>query len=413
MLRENERESSMIADSKFQTRKLFLFAMIFVAVCVCVVGHDRALGWYSSKYTDSAHGSSAFGVKRQAGASSGGYAVGNCAHCHEQHASIGGSSHTAYTFELFAPNDPTSQTDNFCFECHKGVGSIQDGGITNYTYSKNFGGGTQTFTTIYDAFNPTSGASPSSHELSDVQNFAVNIHGGLGFTSNTNTCVVCHDVHTAQRNYPVVVDAALGGVNTAISRPRDYAERRTNLWGDEDAATSGYNERMVDYTDKYQAPYRVGKTTFEPDGSDSEPLGGWGSNLPNFINYCSGVCHDRSDVYSTERGRNLYAIDWTTSGDEHGRSHEDGGVGVTIAPYGNGSYNYVLSCTDCHEAHGSKNEWLLRTCVNGTDNISVPGPGQWLDFCTACHDVGQHTAPWDTTTDCYNNGICHHHRQFF
>jgi hypothetical protein len=43
----------------------------------------------------------------------------------------------------------------------------------------------------------------------------------------------------------------------------------------------------------------------------------------------------------------------------------------------------------------------------------VPGPGRWLDFCTACHEERQHTAPWDSTTDCYNNGICHQHGQYF
>jgi len=391
---------------KIQIGRLLISALVG-AVFVWVLDCTDALAWYRAKYTESAHGSSSIGVKRKTGTSTADYSIGNCAHCHEQHASIGGSSHSANAFGLFAPNNPTSQTDNFCFQCHKGVGSIQDGGITNYTYSKNFGGGTERFTTIYDAFNPTSGATPSSHDLFDVQDFAVNIHGGLGFTSNTNACVICHDVHTAQRNCPVTVNQALGGINTAIRRPGDYAERRANLWGDEDAATSGYNERMVDFTSKYQAPFfKGGSSRYEPANDETAD----GSNLPNFKNYCSGACHGRSDVYSTERGRNLYEIDWTTSGDKHGRNHADGSAGgVTIAPFEYSSYNYVLSCTDCHEPHGSENEWLLRTCVNGKDNITVPGPGQWFDFCTACHSLNQHTSPWGSTTDCYNNGICHYH----
>ena len=379
----------MTIDSSFQARKPLLIIFTLVGICVWVLNAQDVFGWHRAKYTKSAHGSSSFGVKRKSGTSTADYATGNCAHCHEQHASIGGSSHTAYAFGLFAPNDPTSQTDNFCFQCHKGVGSIQHGGITNYTYSKNFGGGTQTFTTIYDAFNPTSGATPSSHDLSDVQNFAVNIHRGLGFTSNTNACVVCHDVHTAQQNWPVIVNQTLGGVNTAIRRARDYAERRTNLWGDENQTTSGYKERMIDYTTRYQAPFYG--TPGDPVLGPFEPANDTtadGSNLPNFKDYCSGVCHGRSDVYSTERSRNLYEIDWGSSGDFHGRNHDDtpgGGFGYTIAPFNNEGKNYVLSCTDCHEPHGSENEWLLRTCVNGKDNISVPSSGKWWNFCTACH----------------------------
>jgi hypothetical protein len=96
-------------------------------------------------------------------------------------------------------------------------------------------------------------------------------------------------------------------------------------------------------------------------------------------------------------------------------AHEDSGMGVTTAPYGNSAFNYVLSCLDCHEPHGSENEWLLRTSVNGKDNISVPGPGRWMDFCTACHtDITVHYSPWDTTTNCYQpSGSCHRHDVLF
>jgi len=395
----------MVAHSRFQTRNLLPFIVLSVAVLVWLIGHDRALGWYGSKYTDSAHGSNAFGVKRRAGTPTSGYAQGNCAHCHEQHASVGGMSHTAYPFALFAENNPSDQTDNFCFECHKNLGSVQEGGITNYTYSKNFGGGSPTFTTIYDAFNPTSGDTPSSHNLSDIQTFAVG--RGIGFTNDTNACVVCHDVHTAQRNYPVSVNQTLGGVNTAIRRPADYEDMRNNLWGDEDAGTSGFNERMIDYTNRYQAPYykNGSPNRYEPANDETAD----GSNLPNFKAFCLGACHGSHGLYSTERGRNLRRIYWSSEGDMHGNAYQGGTVGVSIAPYEDGNFNYVLSCTDCHEPHGSKNEWLLRTCVNGKDDINVPGPGQWLDFCTACHDVGEHGGTWGPTTDCYNNGICHQH----
>ncbi len=65
-----------------------------------------------------------------------------------------------------------------------------------------------------------------------------------------------------------------------------------------------------------------------------------------------------------------------------------------MAPYEDPdeNYNYVLSCTDCHESHGSPNEWLLRTSVNGKDNITTDRwEGDWWDFCTACHVLTQGT----------------------
>ncbi len=578
-----------------------------------IIGDNNTYGYYLD-----AHGSETYGVKRQ-----GVYVRGECLHCHD----VSQSGHGGL---LFADLNPGSQTDNFCFQCHKGSGSVQGGGITNYTYSKNFGGGTQTFTTIYDAFNPTTGATPSSHNLSDVLNHAIS--SNIGFTNNTSSCVVCHDPHFAQRNYPVTLSGK-GGVRTAIRRAVDYASNPTNLWGDEDAV-SGRDERMKDYTNNYKSPYyvdpanttRIINESFEgpdyeetwaetlnggtlnsdfpisslpgipPPGADSQclqsistssgykafatqnygseqpstftrfylyvkaedlndgdtkPIGAlrnsandnviifglnqnsgqlrflfrlfynngnsynnyfanistgiwyrievkynttnpdaadawewrvdgasknsgkltdltayysgiqkwnfgflgdqaetgticfdlvavrnddWvgeeqrkyepannstadGSNLPNFVNYCTTQCHARADVYSTKYGRNLRQIDWGTSGDIHGKRKNDAAsMGYTVAPYGNEDYNYVLSCMDCHEPHGSQNEWLLRTTVNGKDNISVTFAGGWWQFCTACHVLTNGTSmyhrerPPDYDPKC---PTCHFHGYLF
>ncbi|MDY6954438.1 MAG: hypothetical protein SWE60_23280 [Thermodesulfobacteriota bacterium] len=359
-------------------------------------------------YDDSAHGNGTYGVNR----SGAGYDIGDCAHCHDVYdPEICGNN--TYGLFLFASNDsPGSQTDNFCFQCHKGTGSAQVGGITNDTYSTNFGGGTATFTTIYDAFNPATGDTPSSHNLADVLDHAVT---NIGFSSDTNACLVCHDQHVAQQNYPVTF-TGLGGVKTAIRRPIDYPSpgSPTNLWGDE----SGNNELMSEYTTKYQAPYYAGGTDFEP-ANDST----WdGSNFPNLKAFCTNNCHGTGNVWSTERGAGLRRIDWSDGhyNDEHGKTNDyiNTGLGQTKAPFSDQAANYVLACTDCHETHGSENEWLLRTTVNGTD-VNIPGPNKWWYFCAACHKgnqpysedwpANQHTAPWNADTDCYNNGICHHH----
>jgi hypothetical protein len=327
----------------------------------------------AANYGDAAHGDNSIGVNRSGTT----YDIGDCTHCHD---TFDDTFCGVNDYMLFYPNNPASQTDNFCFQCHSNsTDSVQVGGITNNTYSANFGGGTPTFTTIYDAFNPTTGATPSSHNLSDILDLVAGYHD---FTSQTNACLACHNQHLAQQNYPVT-ESLLGGVLTAIRRPVDNDTAPGNLWGDE----SG--ELMSDYWNghagRYQQPYFVDEfsTKFEPSGTSVVTDG---SDLPDYVTFCLG-CHVHP-VPSTERGYDLVSIAWGASGDQHGSRHEDGGMGDTLPPYGNSSRNYVLSCTDCHEPHGSENEWLLRTTVNGKDNISIPptGLGKWYDFCTACHE---------------------------
>jgi hypothetical protein len=304
--------------------------------------------------------------------------------------------------------NPTSQTDNFCFQCHKGTGSVQVGGITNYTYSKNFGGGTATFTNIYDAFNST-GTYASSHNLADVLTRATQAWSTT-FTSTTNACIACHNPHTAQKNYPVTVNT-MGGVNTAIRRPGDYKIDDYNLWGDEPNATSGFNEMMSDWTANYQAPYCVGGT-YEPACNSTSD----GSNLPNFVVSCRTGCHRNNTTYSTERGRNLYAINWTNDINEpgirsvHGKfQHTGNNNGTVIAPYTEG-VNYVLSCTDCHEPHGSQNKWLIRSTVNGkaiNPGIDMNENRFWT-LCTACH-VMTTAISYHVHDNYLSCNMCHRH----
>jgi len=382
---------------------IVLLISLLSLLVVSVFFYKLAFGWYPARYTESAHGDSTSGVN----SSGSSYAVGNCGHCHYQHASIDGTSHTAYDFGLFYANNPTSQDDNFCFQCHDSDSSVQ--AVINYSYSKTFGGGSSaTPNDIKDAFN-LAGDDASTHNLADIQSHIIS--RAIGFTSDENACCTCHDPHISQKNFPVVYTGR-GGVKTAIRTLSCYELRPTNLYGDEDAATSGFNERVIDASAKYQAPYQVGKTTYEPDGLDSVPAGGWGSNMPNYKAVCSLKCHGVTGVSSTEHGT-LEQIDWGLTGDMHGRGHDDtAGWGSTIAPYGTETYNYYLSCTDCHESHGSTNEWLLRTTVNGKDNIQITETGRWLDFCTACHvldgcscwhtgDGGDGVAPICST--------CHYH----
>lgn len=52
--------------------------------------------------------------------------------------------------------------------------------------------------------------------------------------------------------------------------------------------------------------------------------------------------------------------------------------------------NLYLSCTDCHEPHGSENPYLIRTMVNGKKGITV-GRDTFFELCDACHYMAN---PW-------------------
>jgi hypothetical protein len=142
----------------------------------------------------------------------------------------------------------------------------------------------------------------------------------------------------------------------------------------------------------------------------------WAPDAPDYVTLCL-ECH-QDQQYSTRLSRNLLAINWE-NGDRHGKKGEPGAAnpyyGFRKEPYGSqtaGTWTeyQVVMCTDCHDPHGSPNEFLLRTCANGKDDISVGGPGQWLNFCTACHFLtyGSHyhsDGPTsDRCPDCHGHG---------
>ena len=379
--------------------------LVVVGMLVWVLLASDAIAWHPATYTDSAHGNTSYGVNR----SGTGYPIGSCTHCHD---TFNPSTCGENRLMLFAPNNPDSQTDNFCFQCHKHKSDGAAQQVTNYTYSTNFGGGNSTFTTVYDAFNPTSGSTPSSHNLADVLNHAVTKRSAWLFTAENNACTVCHNHHTAQRNYyPPDIANEMDGVRTAVRKPGEHDDANGNLWGDE----SGNNELMSEWVGNkvYQAPIYTPWADYEPANDTTHD----GSNVPSYTNTCRIGCHSRDDVYSTERETTLRPVNWTTSTDRAGyrsvhgkKANGTDGWGYLKHPFtADETTNYVLACTDCHEPHGSENEWLLRTSVNGKDNIQITESGKWWDFCTACHVIDGCNCWHDYETQTQPCSNCHYH----
>ncbi|MFH1216862.1 MAG: cytochrome c3 family protein [Pseudomonadota bacterium] len=342
-------------------------------------------------YLSSAHGNSTLGVKRNS-AELTDYSTGNCDHCHEQHASIDGQepapvNGVASPYALFAPTNSTSQTDNFCFNCHGNVPNYQNGGsVINRSYSYRAGGWTSdTIDDIAESF-----ASASAHDLRDISVF---IDGKWGYSDKSNPCVACHNPHAAQGD-------PAGNGNTAktsatrgypLSRPSLHASNPSALWGD------GAGEKMSDYASspKYQAPLRYGSTTtYEPDGSTTQD----GTNLTDSVTFCTD-CHNLTNtIWSTSLSRNLKKFDWAAEKHGGGSAGDRGGGADVITPYADAKLGqYVLACTDCHEGHGSSNQFLVRKAVNKV-GVTIPGGrGKWEPLCDSCHTAStgafHHSAP--------------------
>jgi hypothetical protein len=325
-------------------------------------------------HLDTAHGNS-YGVNRSGTT----YATGDCAHCHDTFDTdiCGQEGHPRI---LLADND-----NDFCLKCHDNTTEPSNRTIVNRSYSYRAGGWTDdTLDDIREAFDST-----SKHNLGDVKTF---IDGKWGYTADSNPCTACHNPHHAQR------DAHTEGYRgSVVSLPSTHGDLSTwQLWGD------GAGETMDQYT-TYQAPYatydpETEPPVFEPDSSTTQD----GSNLTDYVTFCTD-CHDNSnDIDSNVLERPLNKFDWGTEkhggGDATNDEAKDGDQFIDFidvkAPYDQDT-RYVLACTDCHEPHGSPNIFLIRERVNNGDVTVLTGedvgPDQkewreWLYLCRRCHN---------------------------
>jgi predicted CXXCH cytochrome family protein len=329
-------------------------------------------GIATAGYADSAHGDTLDGVNRSGAECPTGTLCpqGDCGHCHDTFdPGICGVNELM----LFDP----ANDDNFCFKCHDGTSNVQDPAFSNDNYSKTFGGAaTADFTNVYDAFH----ASTSSHDLAALLTWAEENHPEWGFTSNSNPCTLCHNPHLDKRNWLYPGDPTY----TAIRRPSEHDSDPGNLWGDDT------DERMNSSWSAYRPPYYTAGSNYEPGGTSDHN----GSKHPDYASLCLD-CHSVSV-------NGLDSVNWTqvTSNDWIGGIHGEEWFdfhptfGDVKAPYPLNT-DYVLSCLDCHEPHGSSNPRMVRTTVNGVSGLTYELSNNALieTWCGACHEYAPAYTP--------------------
>ncbi len=383
-----------ITKSKIQHLSILIFVLIGMLMC----GGTATAG----SYTDSAHGNTdpGYGVNP----TDIGYDVGDCVNCYDS---------CDNEFMLFAPLY-TTQSDNVCIQCHQSPGaSVQVDMPNQYSYSCTHGGEPEgcprstgaAFRFIKENGYPReqcNSTNGSAHRLTGIRNY---LRGEWGFgdkLDEINPCSGCHNPHKAKKDWPCSVPSGHDDAST------------WDVWGDDT------DEKMAD-GGCGKAPYRP----FENEGFYLPPykMGGeseWSSDsdAPDYVYLCS-LCHHGSGApnrpYSTRYGRYLKGINWYDDiGPNHGSGHTGSWLYAPLKPpYSDvdrwQDKNFVLMCTDCHEPHGSANWMLLRTCVNGVDNLIVTPDDcdQFRQWCGACHDV--HPSHVCDIASCVGAYGCHSH----
>jgi len=392
----------------------------------------------SGPYLDSAHGSSSYGVSRTSTAIFS-YSRGNCAHCHEQHASIGGTEPDPVTgpqgYELFYDHW-IDKCDLFCYECHRGTGYVQTEAITNYLYSCNYGGeACTTYPSVRQHFcsnNSEDANCGSRHHLGQISTVIKNDANGWGYPVDPDPCSACHNPHLSQRKGNKQYKPPYNAGKSSIVRPSEHKSNPLNLWGD------GSGEKMSDYITAnggtYQAPY-YGNTTsgfYEPSGNNTPSDG---SDLPDYVTFCMD-CH-KNEQYDPERSTTVKAIKWRNADpapgkpDRYGEYPSNtcvpgfGEAGSLRPPYSDfANSNYVLSCTDCHEPHaGRKRLHLIRRFINGEAVAADAGtraagtcdtsPDDPRAICERCHTIDSNHRTWSCGVNhCHDvSGLGGFHRQ--
>ena len=375
-----------------------------LAMVVLLSGVVRA-----GMYFDSAHGNTDYGVLWTTDPI---YTRGHCNQCHIMHDSVDGEPPVTtagpYHFALFY-DDAKSATDLFCFICHRNV-DLGYGQVDNYPYFITFGGGGVNYQSIREQFTSANSAwtnCGSKHSLG-------NIYNGLkvmpwGYNDDPDPCVGCHPPHAAQRNFP---PTTTGDLNTCIRLPSKYASTLPAdiLWGDD------VGERMDDYASAnggvYQPPY-FGDTfngRYEPTGTTTDYAG---DCTPDYVTFCM-ECHQYA-LNDSERGNAaVKAIDWDH--DRHGTAPSNtcngGGMfeGTLRPPYVDSpNSNYILSCLDCHEPHGTdRRPHLLRRIINGELILADTAPcdenSDYQVFCVVCHDA-YHAEQQNTCFTCHRGPV--------
>lgn len=355
-----------------------------------------------------------------------------CTDCHDIHNS---------TYKAMTKGD----RQNLCYQCHK---DPMSGGILNDALSNNRPGGYISSNDIQEAFSKS-----EKHDLGTLFN--------IDNKQYSLECVSCHNIHIITGKYwdaqngksPVTRFTNVKDVwgNNVGEKMNDFAALGSGSGGWYFSVARG-GLINFDKSAIYQPPLSGSGYEFEYSGdilpdyttfcldchtyrtSDANPPVNWGQGIP-----CTGNSVDppnqrvecgaqhglgaaNKPYYTTDLGLlgangNPDPI-FNQSGVTRGR-----GVGHFMRwPYETAQriagINFVMSCTDCHEAHGSNRGSMIRErfstnsnggCGVGSNGQNCADAGNWNEYCNACHYYygGQHDGMSCGSASCHEVNSLH------
>jgi len=301
-------------------------------------------------YADSAHGDASIGVDRSSiNTDFSNYATGNCAHCHEQHASLNGPTGGPNDYLLF----DVTNNNLFCNTCHDG--SPVTGDVASQT-------------TMTSGHNPATTKTP----------------GNI-----TAVCMDCHDPHAATE--VAHVEATDG--NTASGVLKNVAGVTATGWSTPPPPSAG-NETLTGpsytATNVITKEYELCLKCHSSYAFGATPPTGWTDQGQEFNPY-NFAFHPVTESTPGQQWNNAYI-----------RANQ------TTAMAGNWALPTNLDarmhCSDCHGddtggapqgPHGSNSAYILR----------ATGPGNSYDnLCLLCHNPTSSSAFGNHTTGQHTYG---------
>ena len=352
-------------------------------------------------YSASAHGNTTSGVQNRTKDGSGNYfAVGNCAHCHDQHASrvvsSSATTHSPYTYLNGLPEE------NLCLDCHKSAGLATD---VNTDIVKQYGHGIGTTLNVMgnsgrhraDETSVT-GVSSSAHvECTDCHNphaaqTAKHDDGiypaGTADTTQNDVSGVLQGVYGVSfSSYPTNWSnttswVASGGANSFAIASKEYqicfkchtsANGNTDDWDNAASGPTAWTDLALEFNPA-NASYHPVIQAVSSSLNATQLVGVDHTWKPGSTMYCSD-CHAGD---STAAGPHGSATKWLLTGTYKNWPYTLANKNGTST----GSYAYLGSaettfCRNCHVDPGSSNSNNVHT--KGEHRSSTKGR------CTNCH----------------------------
>ncbi len=321
--------------------------IIISCLSSCMFILPNAINTYAGTYTSSAHGNSSTGVSGRATD----YETGNCAHCHDQHASRINSTHT--------PNNALRglSEENLCLDCHDGSPATRNIStvLSSSTYTHNVSG----YSGLHKVDEDSSEISANKHV----------------------ECTDCHNPHKAGST------KHSKGVNTIAST--------SPLYGAQGAVVSSWNGNWSGANTWTQTEagneYEV---CFKCHSSFNTNYASWGGSG-------AGAWSDVALEFNPNNKSYHPIVNTLSAGSSSSLSTTQ-----LISPWSSiSSTSRKMYCSDCHNTdtgvaqgpHGSDIKWMLTGTntawpyTNSSDNGTSSGTFFYLSgttsnlFCMNCH----------------------------